>query len=138
MTSAAGSLVVRFYYQNERSAAADPTTVPELEIARETDGSGPTPAADDATIAKRLERVANWVRSKYGYQVLSVPGRPLPGWFSSTPNTLGRPEDWEAAKEGGGWGAVDAASAGSSGSRRDVSPSTTIMTRQSSCQSACF
>jgi len=105
----AGSLVVRFYYQNERSAAADPTTVPELEIARETDGSGPTPAADDATIAKRLERVANWVRSKYGYQVLSVPGRPLPGWFSSTPNTLGRPEDWEAAKEGGGWGAVDAA-----------------------------
>ena len=63
--SDAGSIIVRFYYQDERPAAADPATAPVLSIERERDGDAPTPAASDAEIAKRLERVANWVRSKY-------------------------------------------------------------------------
>jgi hypothetical protein len=105
----AGSIVVRFYYQNERPAAADPETVPRLLISRDPDDDAPTPAADDATIAERLGRVANWVRSKYGFQVLSQPGRPLPDWFASEPNTLGPPESWRAETSGGGWGPVDVA-----------------------------
>jgi hypothetical protein len=105
----AGSLIARFYYQNARPAAADPSTTPWLEIARESEESLPTPAASDADIAKRLERAANWVRSKYGFQILPRRGGALPDWFSSAPNTLGTPADWVADQQGGGWGAVDVA-----------------------------
>ena len=42
----AGSLVVRFYYQNERSAAADPTTVPELD---HPDEPAPPPPEETGT-----------------------------------------------------------------------------------------
>lgn len=108
-----GSVVVRFYYQNERAAAADPTTEPELSIERDrsSEGAGvlPTPAVDDAEVARRLARVANWVRSKYGRQVLPPKGGARPAWFASVPNTLGSPEIWESGKSGGGWGAVDVA-----------------------------
>lgn len=112
----AGSVVVRFYYQNERTAADDPTTAPVISIERERErGSArPTPAVDDAEVARRLARVANWVRSKYGRQVLPPKGGARPTWFASQPNTLGSPEVWESGKSGGGWGAVDVAySAGS-------------------------
>ena len=51
----------------------------------------------------------NWVRSKYGFQVLPRRGGALPDWFSSVPNTLGTPADWVADQQGGGWGAVDVA-----------------------------
>lgn len=105
----AGSVVVRFYFQNERTAADDPTTQPILSIERVRVHARPTPAVDDAEIARRLARVANWVRSKYGRQVLSPKGGPRPAWFSSVPNTLGSPEVWESGKSGGGWGAVDVA-----------------------------
>jgi len=110
----AGSLIVRFYYQNEKTAADDASTAPVLSIERERAANaasvGPTPAASDAEIAARLARVGNWVRSKYGFQVLPVrDGRPLPSWFSSVPNTLGVPADWTASSAGGGWGAVDVA-----------------------------
>jgi Protein of unknown function (DUF1214) len=105
----AGSVVVRFYYQNETPAAADPATLPVLSIERERADARPTPAVDDAEVARRLARVANWVRSKYGRQVLAPKGGRLPAWFASVPNTLGEPEAWESAKSGGGWGAVDVA-----------------------------
>lgn len=105
----AGSIIVRFYYQDERPAAADPATAPVIAIEREREGAAPTPAASDAEIAKRLERVANWVRSKYGRQVLPPSGGARPAWFASVPNTLGAPEAWEAEKSGGGWGPVDVA-----------------------------
>jgi len=105
----AGSLIARFYFQNERCAAADPSTVPVLEIERFADRSAPTPPAPDAEIAKRLERAANWVRSKYGYQILPRTGRSRPEWFSSVPNLLGKPAEWVANQQGGGWGAVDVA-----------------------------
>ncbi len=106
----AGSLIVRFYYQNETTAANDPATVPELSIERERGADpAPTPAADDAEIARRLERVANWVRSKYELQVLSQPGRANPAWLSSVPNTIGVPEPWAADPSAQGWGAVDIA-----------------------------
>lgn len=102
----AGSIIVRFYYQNEKPAAADPTTVPEISIEREhVAGAPPTPAVDDATVAARLERVANWVRSKYGRQILPPKGGPMPAWFASTPNTLGPPQAWESEKSGGRLGA---------------------------------
>jgi hypothetical protein len=105
----AGSVVVRFYYPNERPAAADPTTQPVLSIERVRADARPTPAVDDAEVARRLARVANWVRSKYGRQVLPPKGGALPAWFASVPNTLGTPEVWESGKSGGGWGAVDVA-----------------------------
>ncbi len=105
----AGSVVARFYYQNERPAAADPATLPELSIERLRADPRPTPAPDDAEIARRLARVANWVRSKYGRQVLPPKGGARPAWFASAPNTLGAPEIWESGKSGGGWGAVDVA-----------------------------
>ena len=107
--SDAGSIIVRFYYQDERPAAADPATAPVLSIERERDGDAPTLATSDAEIAKRLERVANWVRSKYERQVLPPAGGARPAWFSSVPNVLGAPEAWESEKSGGGWGPVDAA-----------------------------
>ncbi|MEZ4282436.1 MAG: DUF1214 domain-containing protein [Myxococcota bacterium] len=112
LTPDAGSLIVRFYHQNETTAANDPATVPELsiELEREPDApSPPTPAASDAEIALRLRRVANWVRSKYKLQVLSQPGRPSPSWLSTVPNTLGVPEPWVADPSAQGWGAVDVA-----------------------------
>lgn len=105
----AGSIVARFYFQNERSAAADPSTVPELSIMRERPNAPPTPAATDDAIATRLARVASWVRSKYGFQVLPKPGRPMPAWYATEPNTLGPPESWRAETSGGGWGPVDIA-----------------------------
>ena len=110
LTPDAGSLIVRFYYQNETTAANDPATVPELSIELErAPGAEPTPAASDAEIALRLQRVANWVRSKYKFQILSQPGRPSPSWLSSVPNTIGVPEPWVADPSAQGWGAVDIA-----------------------------
>jgi hypothetical protein len=103
----AGSLIVRLYYQNECCAAADPSTAPFLEISRAARGSAPTPPASDGDVAQRLERAANWVRSKFGFQILPRAGGPLPDWFSSVPNVLGRAADWAANHQGGGWGAVD-------------------------------
>jgi hypothetical protein len=105
----AGSLIARFYYQNPRPAAADPSTTPTLEIERDREGSRPTPAASDADIAKRLERATSWVRSKYGFQILPRRTGVLPDWFSSVPNALGVPADWAENQGGGGWGAVDVA-----------------------------
>lgn len=107
----AGSVVVRFYHQNERTAADDPTTQPAISIERERERAParPTPAVDDAEVARRLARVANWVRSKYGRQILPPKGGARSAWFSSDPNALGSPEVWESRKSGGGWGAVDVA-----------------------------
>jgi hypothetical protein len=49
------------------------------------------------------------VRSKYGYQILPEAHGPVPEWFSSVPNVLGKPAEWVADLQGGGWGAVDVA-----------------------------
>jgi len=102
----AGSVVARFYFLNETPAAADPTMLPELSIEPEGSLVGAPSPPDDAMIAARYRRVANWLRSKYGGQLLRTPGRKMPSWNSTTPNQIGSPLDWSDS-QGGGWGAVD-------------------------------
>jgi hypothetical protein len=105
----AGTILVRWYFQNDRPAACDPTINPELTIAREDKAEPPRGHATDEDIARRLNRVTNWVRSKYGFQILPPGGGQRPQWFSSVPNTLGQPEAWGSEESGGGWGPVDVA-----------------------------
>lgn len=105
----AGSVVTRLYFQNAQPASIDPNVVPELRIEPLTPPAEPPAPPSDEVVARRLERVRRWVRSKYGGQLLSAPGRPRPSWFSSEPNVLGSPVDWGSSEHDGGWGAVDIA-----------------------------
>jgi hypothetical protein len=108
MAADAGSVVTRMYFQNERPAASDPSVVPVLSIEPLEPPTSPPAPPDDEVVARRLERVTRWVRSKYGGQLLSPPGGAKPAWFSTEANVLGSPIDWNDG-DGGGWGAVDIA-----------------------------
>src|SRR5262249_34023624 len=82
-------ITTRHYYENERSAAADPTRNPALEIAVE----GPTPvppAPGDASVARGIRRVATFVKSR----TLNHPPmgqRQQPPFVSTTPNQFPKP-----------------------------------------------
>jgi hypothetical protein len=56
-------ITTRHYYENERSAAADPTRNAALEI-ESTDPGPPPPAPDDDAVAAGIRRVARFVESR--------------------------------------------------------------------------
>lgn len=103
----AGSVVVRFYFNEAQAASAEPELVPDLRI-ETVGGPDQIPVPDDETVARRLRRVEAWVCSKFGGQMLGPQPRRRPTWYSEVPNTMGPPVDWTDG-DGGGWGAVDIA-----------------------------
>jgi hypothetical protein len=105
----AGSVIMRFYHTSSPPAALVAACQPEVTIEAIDPPTEPPAALDDATVAQRLRRARNWIRSKFGFQLLPDPTHVrLPAWFSSNVNQLGEPANWRSATEGGGWGAVDA------------------------------
>jgi len=101
----ADSIITRHYFENARSAAADPEVSPVLEI-EPLDGGGPGQLWDDAEIARRLREVTRFVSSN---TIERPPRSPelVPSWWSLTPNRLGETVRWGDDKTGGGWGAPD-------------------------------
>jgi uncharacterized protein DUF1214 len=99
----AGTLTTRHYFENETSAAADPSIFVPLRIEPLAD-PGPPARPDDAWVAERARWVANFVRGTTLDQPLPDPKK-LPPFVSLVPNTLGRPTKWKP--EFGGFGAVD-------------------------------
>src|SRR5262245_31068198 len=82
-------ITTRHYYENERSAAADPTRNPALEI--EVLGETPVPPApSDASVARGIRRVATFVRSRTLNQA-PMGQRPQPPFVSTTPNQFPKP-----------------------------------------------
>jgi hypothetical protein len=99
----AGTLTTRHYYENLRSAAADPNLHIPLSI-EPLANPGPPPRPDDASVAERTRWVANFVRGATLGMPVPDPKK-LPPFVSLVPNTLGRPTRWKP--EFGGFGAVD-------------------------------
>jgi hypothetical protein len=82
-------ITTRHYYENERSAAADATRNPALEIA--VDGPSPVPPApSDASVARGIRRVAAFVRSRTLGQA-PMGQRQQPPFVSTTPNQFPKP-----------------------------------------------
>jgi hypothetical protein len=104
-----GGVISRFYFQDRAPAALDRDKVPRLSIETLDVRSGPPPPPTDAVIAARLDRVANWVRSKFGGQLLPDPSRRAnrPSYMAAAPNQIGSPTSWKRAQADGGYGPVD-------------------------------
>ncbi|HBZ70701.1 MAG TPA: hypothetical protein DEP35_13595 [Deltaproteobacteria bacterium] len=82
-------ITARHYYENERSAAADPTRNPALEIEVESSTLVPPPPSD-ASVARGIRRVAAFVRSRTLNQA-PMGQRPQPPFVSTTPNQFPKP-----------------------------------------------
>ena len=84
LESGATRITTRHYYENERSAAADPTRNAALEIEVLEPTPAP-PAPDDASVARGIRRVARFVRSRSLGQ-LPMAQRAQPPFVSTVPN----------------------------------------------------
>jgi hypothetical protein len=84
LDSAASRITTRHYYENEVSAAADPTRNAALEIER-IDPGPPPPPPDDASIARAIARVSRFVRSRTLEQPPMASSTPPP-FVSLVPN----------------------------------------------------
>ncbi len=101
----AAYIVCRHYYENERSAAADPMVQPELQI-EATEPPGPPPIATDAEIARRLQAVANFLQ----VSTLKMPPptpETVPAWWSLVPNQMGKTMHFGSDQGDIGLGAID-------------------------------
>jgi hypothetical protein len=81
---AATRITTRHYYENEVSAAADPTRNAALEIER-IDPGPPPPPPDDASVARAIARVSRFVRSRTLEQPPMARSTPPP-FVSLVPN----------------------------------------------------
>jgi len=81
---AATRITTRHYYENEVSAAADPTRNAALEIERIDPGT-PPPPPDDASVARAIARVSRFVRSRTLEQQPMARSTPPP-FVSLVPN----------------------------------------------------
>ncbi|HEV7731858.1 MAG TPA: hypothetical protein VGR62_06835 [Candidatus Binatia bacterium] len=86
---AATRITTRHYYENLRSAAADPTRNAALEIERLEPGA-PPPPPDDVSVARAIRRVAHFVRSRTLDQPPMVRSTPPP-FVSLIPNQFPPP-----------------------------------------------
>lgn len=85
------SLSIRHYFEEDHPVAADPAKVIPLAI-EPLDPPGPRPAADDASIAASIDRVASYVRGiTLGQPPYMQAGR-VPSWVSTVPNQFNQPE----------------------------------------------
>ncbi len=97
-------VVARHYFEEERTALADPFLQCEIQIECLDEPGYPRPIKPQA-LADKLAAARRFISG----QTLD---RPLPGeappisWFSMTPNSLPKPERW-VPSEGGGGGAID-------------------------------
>ncbi|HZR83988.1 MAG TPA: DUF1214 domain-containing protein [Candidatus Binatia bacterium] len=82
-------LTTRHYYENEVSAAADPTRHAALEIEPLEPGPPPPPPSD-ASVAAGIRRVARFVRSRTLEQ-LPMMQREQPAFVSIVPNQFPKP-----------------------------------------------
>jgi len=82
-------ITTRHYYENERSAAADPTRNAALEI-EPTDPGPPPPAPDDAAVAAGIRRVARFVESRTLNQP-PMASAEQPPFVSRVPNQFPKP-----------------------------------------------
>jgi hypothetical protein len=85
----ASRITTRHYYENEVSAAADPTRHAALEI-EVIGAAAPPPAPDDASVSAGMRRVAQFVRSR----TLGMPpmaGTTPPPFVSLVPNQFPKP-----------------------------------------------
>jgi hypothetical protein len=85
----ASRITTRHYYENEISAAADPTRHAALEI-EVVGAEAPPPAPDDASVSAGMRRVAQFVRSR----TLGMPpmaGTTPPPFVSLVPNQFPKP-----------------------------------------------
>jgi hypothetical protein len=99
----AGTLTTRHYFENEKSAANDPSVGVKLSV-EPIEAMPPPPTPDDASIAASIRRVANYFRGVTLEQ--PVPGaQPDLSWVSRVPNQFKQPRKWETGE--GGFGAVD-------------------------------
>ena len=95
-------VIVRNYYQRERSAQTDPDVMVRIAI-EALDDPGPPPPLDDATFAQRLrDAVAFLHATTVGFRVFGTPAA-VP-FVSNEPNSVGTP--WSFRQAG-----VDAAGA---------------------------
>lgn len=85
----ASRITTRHYYENPRPAAADPTRHPALEI-ETLDPVPPPPPPDDEAVARGIERVARFVRSRTLEQPPMARSSP-PSFVSLVPNRFPRP-----------------------------------------------
>lgn len=83
-------ITTRHYYENERSAAADPTRNAALEIEVVEPKTPPPPAPSDASIARAIRRVERFVRSRTLEQ-LPMAKREQPAFVSIVPNQFPKP-----------------------------------------------
>ena len=85
----ASRITTRHYYENQRSAAADPTRNPALEIDILDLASPPAPP-DDASVARAIRRVARFVESRtLGQQPMARTVQPP--FVSIVPNQFPKP-----------------------------------------------
>jgi hypothetical protein len=85
----ASRLTTRHYYENVRSAAADPTRNAALEIEVVAPGP-PPPPPDDASVARAIRRVARFVQSRTLEQP-PMAQREQPAFVSIVPNQFPKP-----------------------------------------------
>lgn len=85
----ASRITTRHYYENERSAAADPTRNAALEIEC-LDPGPPPPAPDDASVAAGIRRVARFLRSRTLEQPPMAEAE-QPPFVSRVPNQFPKP-----------------------------------------------
>jgi hypothetical protein len=85
----ASRITTRHYYENERSAAADPTRHAALEIEC-LDPGPPPPPPDDASVAAAIRRVARFVTSRTLGQPPMASSTPPP-FVSLVPNQFPKP-----------------------------------------------
>jgi hypothetical protein len=88
-------VLVRNYFQRERSAHTDPSISVELSI-EPLDDPGPAPLVDDAALAGRLAAATSFLRSATtGLRVFHEPGQ-VP-FMSNEPNRVGPPWSFRSA-----------------------------------------
>lgn len=86
-----GSITTRHYFELESPVAADPTKVIPLSIEPLTP-LGPRPAANDASIAAGIRRVATYLRARTLEKAPFMQAGQVPSWVSVVPNQFNPPE----------------------------------------------
>ncbi len=90
LSSEARTVTTRSYFETKQSAAANPTGSVPLTITPVED-PGPSPSPDDASIARSIRRVVNFVRGNTLDHTLGLPGQEQEPWVSTVPNQFNPP-----------------------------------------------
>lgn len=86
----ARTVTTRSYFENEKSAAADPLQVVPIVI-EPVEDPGPAPTPDDASIARGIRRVIAYLRGLTVEHTLGLPSTTQESWVSQVPNQFNAP-----------------------------------------------